>query len=406
MLDSNTTSPTRREFLGASASVAAATAFLPGLSLARPLAERPRNLVLVELRGGLDGLTATVPYGDDIYYSERPTLAIARDELLPFDDLRAFPNGLSDLLKLWESGRMALIEGVGYPHASMSHFKAAAVIHSALPNGRVSRDGWISRLRSKLWPDDRLVETITHVGENVPTSIQSTKRPALSFAGPDSLVRMNRSLAKSSAKALNASSRESGDGGLLDRIRTTMDEVSALGPRILEITRQYETNASYPRGDFGDSLRTVAGLMEAGFGTRIYSISHGSFDAHSSGCACTMDVLVEFAQGVHAFLTDLEGRSAAQDCVVVAYSEFGRRVAENASGGTDHGAAGSIYVFGDKIHPGLHGQRPSLADLDENGNLKHSVDFRQVYAAIIEQWFGGDSKAVLGEQPTALELFS
>lgn len=392
------TNPSRRQFLASTAGLAAG-AYLPGLSLARPRPERRRALVLIELQGGLDALTGLVPHTDDAYYRARPTQAIPRGEVLRLDDEVGLPPTMGGVHQLWRAGRLALCRGVGWPGATMSHFKARGVVHCALPEARITREGWIGRLRESHWGEEEAPQLVTHVGEHAPSSLSTPRSRPLAFASPGALERLtpvSRRVARRESSAT--------DGELLARLRGVSRQTDELGPRILEATQSYEPLAEYPRGPLGENLRTIAALHDADFGARVYSTTCLGFDAHSTGCGCTTDALSQLSRSLRAFQADLEARNAARDVLIVAYSEFGRRVAENASGGTDHGAAGLTWVIGQAVRGGLYGQRMDLEDLDENGNVRATLDYRQVYASVIAPWFGGEVAEVLQQPVEPLPL--
>ncbi len=392
--------PTRREVLLAGASLVAAPVALSGVCLPRPVTDNGRSLVLVRLRGGYDGLSVVVPHTNDVYYRGRPTLSVPKKEILPIDDERGMAPELEQLHAILLAGGASIIQGVGYPNAPLSHFKADAIIDSALPDNRVEDEGWIGRLRKHLWPDNVLPELVTHVGPLPPQSLRSPDRPSLCFDTPLSLRSLVRTGPGDSRLGGRSAVRlQSGEGmrehDMLSRLRNTGQATERLAPEIRRLVRRRKPQAEYPVGQFGESMGTIAALLDSGFGARVYHVTHGSFDSHSAGCACQADVQREFSRGIGSFLEDLKGTHAAQNCLVVCYSEFGRRVSENASGGTDHGAASPIWMFGQKLLPGIHGASPSLTDLDENGNLKYSVDYRAVFAAVIDSWLGGDHRQVL-----------
>ena len=194
------------------------------------------------------------------------------------------------------------------------------------------------------------------------------------------------------------------EGDVLERLRDRLSTSLELAPRVLEIVGTYEARVHYPPGEFATSLHTVAALMQSDFGTRVFSLRHQSYDSHSAGLRSQEDVLAEFCLGIDAFLRDIAGTQAERECLILCCSEMGRRLAENASRGTDHGAAAPVFLFGKQVAGGLHGQHPSLEELDHTGSLIHQVDFRSAYAAVIDQWFGGQHREVLQQEVEPLAL--
>lgn len=389
---------TRRHFLGQAAGLACAPAFFPGLSLARPREERKRCLVVVELFGGVDGLSVLVPRDDDVYRKSRPTLAFAPETLLPFDDERGFPAHLPGLHDLWHEGHLRIVEGVGYPNSSMSHFAARVVWGAAYPNFAARSEGWIARLRKTHWKDDPRPELLTHVGDALAPALAGKNLSTLCFDRPEGLDWIAPVRGTQHGEPEDGIGEDEEGTDILADLRGSLSLSQRLGPELREIMSTYETDVDYPDTDLGRRLRTIAAMIGAGFGSRVYSVQHRSFDTHSSGFVYRIQAPTEFDEAIHAFLADLKGTSAFENTLVLCHSEFGRRVAENSAGGSDHGAAGMSFLLGGQLRGGLSGTRPSLVDLDPNGSLIPNVDFRKVFAAVIEQWFGLDHEPVMLEK--------
>lgn len=406
---------TRRAFLEAASHLACAPAFLPapaffpGLALGNPRPERPRSLVLLELFGGVDGLSVLVPKEDDVYRRSRPTLAFDKSTLHSIDDERGFPAHLAGLHDLYHEGHLRIVEGVGYPNNSMSHFAARVVWGAAYPKHAARSEGWIARLRKHLWKDDPRPEVLTHVGEVLAPALKGKDLPVLCFDRPEGLDWIAPRRAKSDPMQRppadgEGEQSEDSSSDILSELRGTLSLSKRLAPRLRDITTQYKPRVEYPNTELGRRLRTIAAMLDAGFGSRVYSLQHRSFDTHSSGFVYRIQAPSEFDAAIHAFLADLKGTSAFEDTLVLCHSEFGRRVAENSAGGSDHGAAGLSFLLGGRLRGGISGKRPSLVDLDANGSLIPNVDFRAVYAAVIEQWFGADHEPVMLEKLAVPEL--
>ena len=391
---------TRRELLRAASGLAFGAGWMPAIAAAasRPFRtlERARRLVLVDLFGGLDGLSAIVPYADDLYYRARPHLAVEPREVQRLDDYKGFSPAMRSLRAHWEGGRMAVVQGVGYERQNLSHFKSCAIWQHALPANGVSGDGWIARLRAQMWPLDECPELVTSIGRQASGALYSAEHPCLHFESPQAFSWIGAEDV-GAAQAYTASEEAPGET-VLARLRAMHESGLRLAPAVLQIVRDHPPRVEYPRGEFARRLRTLSALLRAGFGARVYSLTHESFDSHSAGLHSQEDVLREFCEGIDAFLRDIAGTSAEEDCLVLCTSEFGRRLAENAARGTDHGAAGPVFLFGRSVVGGLHGSHPSLEDLDDTGSLRHGTDFRSVYAALIEQWFQGRHELVLQQQ--------
>lgn len=394
-------STSRREFLESVAKLACAPAFFPGLRLQEPAPERPRTLVLIELFGGLDGLGVLVPARDDDYRRLRPTLALPPRSLLRFDDERGFPAHLAFFHELWQEGHLRIVEGVGYPHSSMSHFAARVVWGAALPKHASRVNGWVARLRAQLWKDDPRPELLTHVGTVLAPALKTPGVPVLCFDRPEAMDwisaggpgRAAEPELESRRPATSSEKRE-----VLSGLEQTLATSRRLGPLVQEMTTSYGPSVEYPRTDLGRRLRTIAALIAGGLDCRVYSVQHGNFDMHSSDESRIVQAPAELDQALRAFLQDLEGTSAFENTLLLCHSEFGRRPKENSAGGCDHGAAGMTFLIGGGIRGGLSGKRPSLTELDANENLIPTMDFRRIYAAVIEQWFEADHVPVLLEE--------
>ncbi len=396
---------TRRRFLTEAAGIACAPAFFPGFSLASPTPEREKTLVVIELFGGVDALSVLVPGRDDVYYKSRPTLSFPRKSLLAVDDERGFPGHLPGLHDLWQDGRLRIVEGVGYPNNSMSHFEAQVIWGAAYPNFAGQAEGWIARLRRELWKDDPRPELLTHVGDVLAPSMRAKDLPVLCFDRPDGLDWISPNREGGRAQGGETPGRGDEDPPrILNELRGTLSLSQRLGPQLREITASHEPRVEYPDTDLGRRLRTIAAMIDAGFGSRVYSVQHRNFDTHSSGFVHRLQAPMEFDAAMHAFMKDLEGTSAFENTLVLCHSEFGRRLAENSAGGSDHGAAGLMFLLGGKLRGGLSGTTPSLVELDPNGSLIPNIDFRRVFAAVIEQWFGASHVPVMLEELDVPEL--
>jgi uncharacterized protein (DUF1501 family) len=364
-----------------------------------------RTLVLVELYGGNDGLSTIVPKTDDAYYKNRPTTFIPATDTLPLDDYRGFNPLNTSLRELWDRGECAIVEGVGYPKPVYSHFKSFEIWHTAREAGHASGDGWIGRLRDVAWASDPRNELVVHVGSHVPYSIRSRARPLVAFQSPENFTWVGNARDQSAySKAAESSMEER--GSTLESLRETLRDAQSNSPRILAAAQSYKPRAEYRPDEFGNSLRVIASLIQSGFGSRVYSVALGNFDTHGpEQVAKHAELTASWDGGIGAFLSDLRGTPAGEKTLVVCFSEFGRRVEENFSRGTDHGAAGPMFLLGPMVRGGLYGKHPSITDLDQDGNLKFNTDFRRVYGSILERWFGMEQERVLPARYEPLPVF-
>jgi uncharacterized protein (DUF1501 family) len=399
--------PDRRRILAGGVALFAGLGLAPralaqGRRQPRPAAASDeRALVLVQLSGGNDGLSTVVPFADDAYARVRRTLRIQPQEVLRLDAYRGLHPDLQGLKRVWDAGRLAIVEGAGSPAPTRSHFRSMEVWHAADEAGRVAGEGWVGRLCASAWPEAGHPELMVHVGEAVPYSLYSSRHSALAFELPSSYrwLGADAELAayRQSAQRARASQAPEPVSGTLARLRAVHRDAEDSSARIRAAVESYRTPVSYPATPFGNGLRTIAALLEARVGARVLSIELGGFDTHSNQKGRHAELMRALDAGLTAFLTDLHGRSLADSTVVMAFSEFGRRVAENGSAGTDHGKAGPMFLAGKPVRGGLYGKHPSLSDLDQ-GDLRHTTDFRSAYGAVVEDWFGADQVPVLGKR--------
>lgn len=369
-------------------------------SSSRPSLRGERKLVLVQLSGGNDGLSMLVPYADPAYHKARSTTRIGVDEVLKLDKRVGLHPALGRLKGVYDAGRLALVEGVGYPNAVRSHFKSMDIWHAAAPEGRAADRGWVGRLCAHAWPDADLPELVVHVGRRVPYSLHSSTQPPVAFEIPEGYRWLGDERRRESyAEAALGCDEEpegatSGSEAMLARLRATLGDAQRSSDRVRQAAAAYRPAATYPATPLGDALRVTAAMIDADIGTRVLSVETGGYDTHSNQRA-RHDALMRTLDGaLAAFLEDLE-KKERDDVLVLVFSEFGRRVAENASRGTDHGKASVLLAAGPAVKGGLYGQAPSLANLDE-GDLAFTTDFRRAYATALGPWLAQDATQVLG----------
>ena len=397
----------RRSFLTRSAGVLCGLA-TPGLlgraARAAPRADRAGGretiLVVVQLSGGNDGLNSVVPLRDSLYKRARPTLAVDRRDALRIDADAGFHPKLSGFADLLADDSLAVVRGVGYPNPDRSHFESMAVWHRAVVPGADGERadqarahlGWLGRALPLIGGPGAAL----HVGAGEPpAALLGTAGPAPSLRNADAY----RLRSGTPAPAFP----EASGGGLLDLVRGATAEAAASSERVRRAVERGGGDAGYPRTGLGERLRLIARLIDADLPERIYYTDLPGFDTHAVQPGVHPDLLGELGDATAAFVNDLTARGHADRVVLTAFSEFGRRVAENGSGGTDHGVAGPLFLAGPRVQAGLLGVKPSLDDLDD-GDLRWHVDFRTVYAALLRNWLGVDDVAVLGEcfEPAAV----
>lgn len=391
-------------FLGSRASASVRLSASPLFS-----SEVPRTLVLLQFTGGNDGLSMVVPFGDDGYGRARRATRIADKDVLRIDDYRGFHPNLARLHALYAQGKLAIVEGAGYPSPIRSHFKSYEVWHTADIRGRAAGEGWVGKLVSAAWPDNRDPNLVVHIGRNVPYSLYSQTHPAVSFPTPTGYKWAGEA---SERAALEKGGEVCEHGETIDErepannleyLRKVLRDGQASSEAIRRAAVRYRTKMEYADDELAQALRDVAALSAGQVGSRVFSLELGGFDTHSDQKNRHDTLMRRLDAALPAFLADIGGTEAGKNTLVLAYSEFGRRVRENGSNGTDHGVAGPMFLAGEAVHGGLYGKHPSLTQLDD-GDLIHTTDFRSVYASVIKTWFGVEPARVLGAKYPTLPL--
>ncbi len=393
--------PTRRQFLSGLGITAALPPILSRAS--RALAADSSNnriLVVVELSGGNDGLNTVVPYRSDEYYRVRPTLGIGKDKAIVITDEAGFHPSLVGFERIYKDGHMAVVEGCGYESPSLSHFSSMSYWHTGVPNGG-DRLGWLGRLADAHTPPATR-NAIVNIGSSQSPAVRSELHSPLVFDNPSQL-RREGSDSEKAALAEFAAKRETSNPAL-DFLRSTAENALSSGALVRDAWASYRTPVDYGiGGGLASDLQKTAALIAADLPTRIYYVSYrgNSFDTHVHQADLHDRLLMYTADAVHGFMQDLERIGRADDVAMMMFTEFGRRVEENANQGTDHGTAGPMFIIGKGVKGGFYGETPSLTDLDD-GNLKMTTDFRRVYATMISDWMGSKQTASIlkGDHPS------
>ncbi len=359
-----------------------------------------RTLILLELKGGNDGLSTVIPVRDPLYKKLRKSAIVQPKDALELDPTHGLHPNLKRLAGLFKGGNMGIIESVGLPNGVRSHFKATDIWHSANPEQAGAAPGWVAQLGDQAWRK-RGSEAVVHFGDNPLGAHKSPTRSFLSIQNPDHFALLGKGpenfrKAKPKGKARKTKVPE-GQAAALERIRIIQDRARHESLRIRAATAGYRSPVKYPTTPLGSNLRDIAALMNIPVGDppRVLSTTYGSFDTHSRQKNAHDRLMTGLDEAVGAFMEDLARTPIGRNAVVLAYSEFGRRVQENGSQGTDHGKGGPSFVFGHNIAGGIYGEVPSLSELD-GGDVKYSTDFRSLYSTLIEDLFDSDSKRILG----------
>jgi len=359
-------------------------------------------LVVFEWFGGNDGLNTIVPYGDATYYKHRPTIGLKEKDVLKIDAHFGWQKSMAGMKHLYDDGKIAIVQGVGYDQPSFSHFTSMSFWHTAAPNSG-NEYGWIGRTASALDPTGARANMIVNIADSQTLAVKAEKHVPLVFSDPEKFQRGLFAQEKSAVEALGAPTRTVGDAHqyLLDVTRSAA--------QASELVR---TAWSHYRAKQNPDLRLldldkVVALIEADFPTKLYYVPlrNSLFDTHVNQAAPHERQLEYCSDAIAGFCQELKRIGRAKDVVLYVHSEFGRRVPENTSLGTDHGTAQLNFVIGDMVKGGMYGTPPSLSDLVLDGNLENTTDFRQVYATVIEEWMGADSAKVLGQRFKTLGMF-
>ena len=361
-------------------------------------------LVVVQLSGGNDGLNTVVPFGDDEYYKNRFTLAIGKQQILKIDDHIGFHPGLQGFQDLHQSGRLSVVQGVGYPNPNRSHFESMDLWHTAHQMPGQQPTGWLGRNVDVNLADADL--PAIHFGRGLqPLALRTDKTPVPSIRSIDNfkLKLMNDRNAKKKLAALIQTPRKT-DNQLLSYIHESADVALSTSHKLENIESKTSSEFKYPQTELGRNLSVVAGLIGSGLSTRIYYTALDGFDTHSNQRDAHRSLLTNLGDSVAAFMKQIKAQGNDDRVTLLSFSEFGRRVRENASGGTDHGAAAPLFVCGPSLKKGTVGEHPSLTDLDQ-GDMKFKIDYRTVYADLLENWLGVESEPIVGGKFEPLGLF-
>ena len=361
-----------------------------------------------------------VPFADDAYHRARPRLALPADKILRLNSYAGLNPKLAGLKSLFDEGHLAVIQGVGYPNPNRSHFRSTEIWQTASDADRTEREGWLGRYFDNCCAGADPTVGVA-IGNQMPQSFTARTPTGIVFARPEEyrfkssepsgqemseeeifyrqLNQPNEtSIAAPEGGSIGAiAGTTASDSSAADFLQRTALDAQISSDKILEIARKSKSSVPYPRGQLANSLSLIARMIGGGLTTRVYYASQGGFDTHARQLNAHDRLMTELNDALSAFVADLKHQGNFERVLLLTFSEFGRRVQENANGGTDHGAAAPMFVLGGKVKPGLFGKYPSLTDLD-NGDLKFNTDFRSVYGSVLEKWLAAPSAAVLGRK--------
>jgi uncharacterized protein (DUF1501 family) len=376
-------------------------------------------LVVLQLAGGNDGLNTVVPVGNDDYHRARPKLGIAKADALRLDDDFALHPALTGFKSLFDDGRLAILHGVGYPNPNRSHFRSMEIWHTATDSDKSALHGWIGRYFDNQCKGEDPAVGIS-LSAQTPQAFLCGSAKGVCFVDPGRFRVLDPSMQDDDDHAMMAAEADGGNAGgsvgmisgaaaitgdPLDFLERTALDAQVSSDEIQAIMKGTYDGPAYPGTRLAADLRNVARMIAGGMPTRIYYVSLGGFDTHANQAGAHERLLRDTGGAVKAFLDDLKRQGNHDRVTLMAFSEFGRRVKENGSGGTDHGAAAPLFLAGAGVKAGLHGKFPGLADKDLlNGDVRHTTDFRSVYATVLGRVLKTDPKLVLGREFPLLDV--
>ena len=363
------------------------------------LANGNRALLVIQLSGGNDGLNTVIPYNNDLYYDQRPSVHIEQDQVLRLDDELGLSPAMGPMKQLWDQGKVAVIKGIGYPNPNRSHFRSMDVWHTA-ETEKVGTEGWLGRAIRDLDPKADNVLTGVNFGRGLPRALACKDVPVASVANVETyglLPDIQDEQAK--ALALKAFAMMYGGTDGKDAVAQFLSQTGLNALKGADILRtapaKYSSTIEYAATPIAESLKSIAQVVCADLGTKIYYAQHGSFDTHAAELDSHAKLWTDVSEAIGDFTDDLREHDREDDVVILVFSEFGRRIMDNGSG-TDHGSGSTAFVIGGPVQGGMYGEYPSLKPADQlEGDLRFTTDFRSAYSTILEQWFGLDAVPIV-----------
>lgn len=388
----------RRSFLQQSA-LASTSIFVPAFLKAYqpgPLqsSRSGKILVIVQLSGGNDGLNTVVPFRNDIYYQQRPSLAIGKNEVIKLSDQLGLNPALNPLQSLYDDGLLSIINSVGYPNPDRSHFRSMDIWHTASESDEYLSTGWLGRYLDSSCEGCQAAHHALEVDDELSLALKGNHKKGFAMSNPNQLKRQTNNPL---LKHLSTQSHHDQEENVAYLYKILADTYSS-ADYLSEKAKTFNTQTSYPGSAFGRRLKQISELICADTETKIYYVSLSGFDTHINQKNQQERLLKQYAEGMKAFVQDLQQNHLLDDTLIMTFSEFGRRVKQNASRGTDHGTANNLFLIGGKLsHPGFFNEGPDLSKLDK-GDLIYQVDFRDIYATILDKWLDGKSEQVLNKR--------
>ena len=352
-------------------------------------------VVILQLSGGNDGLNTVIPVRNDIYYKARPRLGIVRDKALSLTDEVGLNPALTAFKDLYDDGSLGILNNVGYPNPDRSHFRSMDIWHTASQSSEYWNNGWVGRyLDAQCKGCDRPTQAI-EIDDILSLALKGEHMKGIAVKDPR---RLYGTANEKFFKDVSKNHKSDGEEQTAEYLYKTMAETLSSADYIFQQSRMHPTNAEYPKTELGNSLKTIASLIYSEINTKVYYVSLGSFDTHINQEGQQQRLFTEMNEAVRTFVKDLKANNRFNDVLLFTFSEFGRRVAQNASNGTDHGTANNMFlVSGGLKQKGIINELPDLNDLDE-GDLKYKIDFKNVYATVLKKWLNADDQQILSKK--------
>ena len=371
---------------------------------------KDRNLVVIQLSGGNDALNTVIPYDDGLYYDFRPSVHVEADQVLRLDDKLGLHPNMKPIKELWDSGKVAIINGIGYENPNRSHFRSMDIWHTAEPD-KIGSEGWLGQVIRDLDPKRENVLTGVNFGRGLPRSLGCEGVPVASVGDlanyglfPDVEDETLRKYALEAFSKMYGSAE--GGEATMQHLGRTGNSALKGADTLRTAPEKYSSNVEYAANPIAQSLKSAAQVMCADLGTRVYYAQHGSFDTHAAELTSHAQLWSEVSGAVGDFYDDLAEHDRENDAVILMFSEFGRRIRDNGTG-SDHGSGGVAFVIGGEVNGGLYGEYPSLEEREQlEGDLHANNDFRGTYSTILERWLGLEAKPIVNGQFEQFEFIS
>jgi uncharacterized protein (DUF1501 family) len=403
----------RRDFIKYSA-LASTSVFIPQFlgklsaterNIPVAASESGRKLIIVQLSGGNDGLNTVIPFRNDLYYKLRPQISVAKEKVIKLDDETGFNPVMGKFREIYETGNMCIINSAGYPNPDRSHFRAMDIWHTADITGNQHDTGWIGRYLDSECEKSERPWTAVELDAVLSIALKGQARKGMTASDPSrlkqnhsdkflfELARINERMEGNVSSASNT-----------DFLYKTLINAETAADYIHKMSAKYKSPVEYPSTKFGRNLKTIAELILSGLETTVYYVSLSGFDTHADQKRIHETLLKDLSYGLNSFTKEMKMNGRLDEVLVLVFSEFGRRVAQNSSGGTDHGAANNIYLISGALKkPGIYNNQPDLVNL-EDGDINFEIDFRRVYSTILNKWLNADDEKILGGRYNYLDL--